>query len=215
MGLYKQGRSLIEQAKTINEALGARRVVAYNLNNLGYIYIAGGDLRKARQLNEQALKEVSPSQDAVGKIGILNDLGLVLLAMGDVNGAIRRFTEGRELAISHGREANSCEIAAGLAACAIMQGQLDEARKFVHEAWDHLKEHGWLGIGNPGVVYRSCAETFDALSEVENARAVIESGYQELMEVAGKINMPEWRQSFLENVPENRAIMEMWERRKQ
>jgi len=33
--------------------------------------------------------------------------------------------------------------------------------------------------------------------------------------VADKINVPAWRQSFLENVPDNRAIMEMWERRKQ
>jgi len=35
MGLYKQARALIEQARTINEALGARRTLAYNLLTLG------------------------------------------------------------------------------------------------------------------------------------------------------------------------------------
>ena len=64
------------------------------------------------------------------------------------------------------------------------------------------------------MVYRTCAETFDALGEAENAQAVIESGHQALMEVADKINVPAWRQSFLENVPDHRAIMEMWERMK-
>jgi hypothetical protein len=96
-----------------------------------------------------------------------------------------------------------------------MQGQLDEARSHVHAAWDYLKEHPWVGFNHPGMVYRTCAETFDALGEIENVRAVLENGRRALMEVADKINVPEWRQSFLENVPEHRAVMEMWERRKQ
>jgi len=35
-----------------------------------------------------------------------------------------------------------------------------------------------------------------------------------LMEFANTINVPEWRQSFLENVPDHRALIEMWERSK-
>jgi hypothetical protein len=34
------------------------------------------------------------------------------------------------------------------------------------------------------------------------------------MEFADKINLPAGLQSFLENVPNNRAIIELWERRK-
>jgi tetratricopeptide (TPR) repeat protein len=215
MGLYKQGRSLIEQARMINEALGARRTLAYNLNNLGDIYLDTGDLRKARQLNEHALQEISPTQDTRGKAFVLSSLGIVLLAMGDAPGASRRFAEGRELALSQGLAAVACETTTGLAACAVTQGQLDEARKYVHEAWGHLKENGLVGMSHPGMVYRTCAEVFDALGEAEKVQAVLESGHQALMEVAETINVPAWRQSLLENVPDHRAIMEMWERRKQ
>jgi tetratricopeptide (TPR) repeat protein len=215
LGLYKQARAALEQASQIAGALGARRSLAYDLMNLGEIYRVSGDLRKARQLTEQALQEISPSQDARGKVFALDDLGCVLLAMGDAPGASRRFTEAHELALNQGSAALACESTAGLAACAIQQGQLDEARKYVHQAWDHLKEHGWLGMSNPGTVYRACAETFDALGEDENTRMVIQSAHQALMDVADKINVPAWRQSFLENVPDHRAIMEMWERRKQ
>ena len=102
MGLYKQARSLIEQASQIAKALGARRSLAYDLMNLAEIYLETGDLRKARQLAEQALQEISPSQDAAGKVFALADLGYVLLAMGDAPGAARRFTEAHELALSHG-----------------------------------------------------------------------------------------------------------------
>jgi hypothetical protein len=66
----------------------------------------------------------------------------------------------------------------------------------------------------PGSIYRSCAETFNALGEEENALMVIENAHQALIEMADMIDNPAWRQSFLENVPDNRAIMEMWERRK-
>ena len=214
LGLYKQARTAIEQASQITRALGNRRSLAYDLMNLGEIYLATGDLRKAHQLGEEALQEISPSQDTRGKVFALDDLGLFLLAMGDVPGASRRFSEGRELALSQDLVSQACESAAGLAACAVTQGQLDEARKYISEAWDYLKEHGWMGMGNPGTVYRTCADIFDALGEAEIAWAVIESGHQALMEVADKINLPAWRQSFLENVPDHRAIMEMWERRK-
>ena len=39
-----------------------------------------------------------------------------------------------------------------------------------------------------------------------------EIGYQALTEMARKISEPAWRQSFLENVPDNRELLEMWER---
>ncbi len=213
LGLYKPARAALEQSGQISKALGARRPLAYALMNLGDTYLASGDLRKARQLLEEALQEITPSQDMRGKVYMLNDLGLVLLAMGDSSSAARRFTEARQAALSQGTPALIYETTAGLAACAVQQGQLDEARKYINQTWDYLKEHGWVGIGNLSTVYRACAETFDALGEDENPRAVIESGHRALMEVADKINVPAWRQSYLENVPDNRAIMEMWESR--
>jgi tetratricopeptide (TPR) repeat protein len=214
MGLYKQARLLIEQASGISRALGARRLLAFDLMNLAEICCETGDLRRARQLLEESLQEFSPSQDARGTVFALEDLGYVLLTMGDAPGAVRRFTEARDLARSHEQTAQISQCTAGLAACAVMQGQLDEARRDVCESWDYLREHGWVGMGNPGIVYRLCAETFDALGEPELARAVIESAHQELVNMADRINVPDWRQSFLENVPEHQALMEMWERTK-
>jgi tetratricopeptide (TPR) repeat protein len=184
------------------------------LLNLGEMYLATGDLRKSRQLVMEGLQEISFTQDVRGKVYALNNLGRVLLGMGDVPGAARRYNEAHEFALNHKLPTLVCESTAGLAACAIQQGQLDEARKYANETWDYLKEHGWLGMDKPAPVYRSCAETFEALGDMENFKTVIESAHQLLMEAVDTINVPEWRHSFLENVPDHRAIMEMWERRK-
>ncbi len=215
LGLYKQARSLLERAIAFARSLGSRRTLAYGLSNLAECYLDTGDLRKARQLEEQALQNIIPTQDMRGLMGVTDNLGRILLAMGDTASAARRFTEARDLALSQGRMFSVCKASANLAACAIAQGQLDLARTYVHETWDYMKEHGralWSWT-SPGI-YRRCAETFDALGDEENLQAVLNAGYKVFMDAADAINVPAWRQSFLENEPDVRAFMEMWERRK-
>ena len=60
--------------------------------------------------------------------------------------------------------------------------------------------------------YQTCADIFDALGEGEQARAAVEAGHRELMARAEKISDSEWRRAFLNDVPEHRAIVEMWEK---
>jgi len=212
LGLYKQARGALEQAHAVSEALGARRNQGYDLLNFGELYLATADLRKARQSLEQALTVVLPTQDAKAICGVQDVLGFVLLEMGDASGAARCFKETQEWAANKGLAAFACESAAGFAASAVMLGELDEARKFACEAWDYLQAYGWKGLDTPGRVYRACAETFAALGDEQNGRAAIETAHQELMTVADQISEPVWRQSFLENVPAHRALVEMWER---
>ena len=213
-GQYKQGRGYIEQAIRICTSLGARRALAYNLMNLGDFHLVTGNLLSAFQMQEQALQEISATRDERGKVFTITNLGYVLLAMDDPNAASRYFTEGYETASRHAMPQLVCETGVGLAACAVMQGQLDEARKFNRASWDYLKEHGWTGMGQPGRVYRTCMDTFDALGDEENFQEVLEVSYREVIRVAEKSSMVDWKQSFLENVPDHRAIVEMWERRK-
>jgi class 3 adenylate cyclase/tetratricopeptide (TPR) repeat protein len=213
-GFYKIGRGYIEQAVQICTSLGARRPLAYNLMNLGENHLATGDLLSAFKMGKQALQEISSTGDERGKVYTMINLGYVLLAMDDPNAASRYFMEGYETAKKHAMPQLACETGIGLAACATMQGQVDEASKFNRESWDYLKNHGWTGMGNPGRVYRTCMDTFDALGDEENFQEVLEIGYKEVMRVAEKENMLGRKQSFLENVPDHRAIVEMWVRRK-
>ena len=215
LGLYKQGRASLEQAIAIGEAFGARRSLAYYFLCYGMSYLNSvGDLREARRYVERALIEISPSQDARGKIQILSGLGKIRLKMGDAIGATRRLTEARELALSKGISSWAFTVTSLLAASKVMQGQLEEARTYATEAWTYLREHGWKVTADPVLIYRYCAETFDALQDEEHLQVVLESGHRYLMEIADTLSKPEWRQSFLENLPDNRDIMEMWERRK-
>jgi hypothetical protein len=63
----------------------------------------------------------------------------------------------------------------------------------------------------PLLGYETCADVFLAAGLVALTRQVIEAGYRELMERADKISSPEWRQSFLERVPEHHRIQVRWQ----
>ena len=127
---------------------------------------------------------MTPSQDDRARYWLLGDLGLVLLAMGDAPGAARLITEALQTVREKGWGQQVCEANIGLAACALARGQLDEARTYVHEAWDFLKEHGWFGLGNPSKTYRICIDTFEALGETEQVAEVLEIAHQILVDYA-------------------------------
>jgi tetratricopeptide (TPR) repeat protein len=117
--MFKRARLLLEQAGVIFRSLGAHRPIAYHNNNLAELYLETGDLRRAHQLCEQALKEAKPTRDMRIISSILANFGAVLLKMGDTNGAIKNFTEAHDIAINHGLTRKANETLSGLAVCAI------------------------------------------------------------------------------------------------
>jgi class 3 adenylate cyclase/tetratricopeptide (TPR) repeat protein len=212
LGLYKQGRVLLDQVIQIHQSFNGHRSLAYDYSTLAEMYLATGDIHNAHRLAQKALQEIIPSQDTRGKAGILDVLGNILLAMGDSISASRMFSEAYDLAMSEGLIAKACETKSGLAASCLVQGQLEEAHKYALEAWKHLQENGSMGLDRPGKVYLMCAETLDALGDSDNAKAVIEHGYRDLMDFVSPLQSAEWRHSLLENVPYNRALIQLWER---
>jgi hypothetical protein len=212
MGLYKQARRALENALRINESIGARRSQAYDLSNLGWTAVRGGDNRTARRLLEEAMAEMTRVGDELGRASCLLYLAHTAEAAGDAAGAARRFGEAREALGRIEMPALMLDCTAGLARSALAQGELNEARAQAEEVWQYLSERGTEGIELPTLCYLTCADVFDALGEAEASRAAVEAGYHELMARAEKISNAEWRKSFLENVPEHRAMLELWER---
>ena len=94
----------------------------------------------------------------------------------------------------------------------LVRDRLDEAREYTNSVWELLTTHGPGAMEFPTWAYWTCADLFDALGDTERSRAAVTAGHRALIQYADKISNPEWRRSYLENVPENRAMVEMWER---
>ncbi len=213
LGLDRQARTALEQALELAEAFGARRIVAYCHMNLGHIAWRMDDLRSARRLLERAVAEMIAVADITGRVVSMFNLGYVLMDLGDAAGAARRFTECRDLSVSTGHVVGELLSSLALARSILALGRLDEARQIALQTWQKA-EPDWRArpFGNQGLAYWTLAELFDALDEPDLERAVIEMGYQKLMEAANKISNPEWRRSFLESHHDNRKLVLLWER---
>jgi class 3 adenylate cyclase/tetratricopeptide (TPR) repeat protein len=211
-GFLKQARAALEEALPIVTGFGARRARAYVFLNLGGVMLDTGELSRARGLLEQGLAEAVAVGDVFGQVGALAILGRTLERTGDLAGAARRLAEARILAekMNAAPVLNDLMILQGQVALA--QARPDEARALALRAWEHLKVQGGAGTHEGALAFVGCVEIFDALGEAELARAAATAGWTMLSETAGKIEDPATRQSLLENMPHNRALIEWCER---
>jgi tetratricopeptide (TPR) repeat protein len=212
LGFFEKGRLALERALELNAALGARRANAYNLLNLGLAQWRVGESRNALHLLEQAHPGLEAHGDAFALGAMHSYSALVLEQIGDLEGASASYREAMEILGQIGLHGFVQDSLAGLARCALTKGHKEEALQYVMELCDYLEHHGAKGMEFPMCAYQTCARVFEDVGDEAKSRAAIEGGYRELMSRAEIISDTEWRKSFLENVPENRALIEMWNR---
>jgi hypothetical protein len=56
----------------------------------------------------------------------------------------------------------------------------------------------------------TCAQVFEAAGEADHPRMALQAGYQELLGQAEMISNLEWREAYLQNIPEHSQITELW-----
>jgi hypothetical protein len=75
-----------------------------------------------------------------------------------------------------------------------------------------LRKQGANGMDFRSQIYLYIADVFAQLPAPEiAAHDVLEAGYTDLMQRAEKISRADWRRSLLENVAENRMLIEKWQ----
>ena len=213
MGLYRLARTAMQQTVKLYEPMGICVGRAINLQNLGLTYSRLGEQDMARQWEEQALREL----DAM--TGVFAEAAACRLYLGHIFEQTRDFAESatyfrnaRAEFEKVGEIGFMIDATAGMARCALAQKEFAKAREYAAEVSNHLREHGARGVEMPVLAYLSCAQVFDAHGDTEKSHATIEAGYRELIARADKISDAEWRKSFLENVAEHRAMIELYER---
>jgi tetratricopeptide (TPR) repeat protein len=212
LGLYSLARSALESALPLGRAIGARRESAYTLLNLGLVHWRCKDANAALSLLEQAQSDLEAVGDTFGYAAGLSYLALVLEESGDLAGAQQMYDQANATFKDLGVQGYAAGASAGLARCALMQGNRDQAYRYAQEVWAHLQQHGSRGMEFPIWGYLTCAMVFESLDDTKNYRLAVDQGCQELRQRANQISDVEWSKSFLENVPEHRAIIDWWDR---
>jgi class 3 adenylate cyclase/tetratricopeptide (TPR) repeat protein len=212
LGLYPQARTALELALQYGRAIEARRESNYILLNLGLVHWRCGETDAARKAIEQANSDLTALSDAMGRAWGASYLGLVNEQAGAWGAAQACFAQARVQFQQMGVHGCAMDALAGIARCALADGDSASARDGAVQVWSYLQDPGSRALEFPILAYLTCAQVFEAADERDLCRKALEEGYQELQERAAKISDEEWRQSFLNNVAEHRKIQSFRQR---
>jgi DNA-binding SARP family transcriptional activator/tetratricopeptide (TPR) repeat protein len=214
LGLYPQARAVLEEGMALADMIGERGVLASSKDNLSFVYWSMGERLTAIALSEQLLEEFRTSiPSPFGVAACLAQLGFFQTDMGNWSMASIYLEEARKGYSALGAKQDSLEQQGLEARCQLNMSHQKLAGKLAGEVWSYLRQYGSAGFSFPARVYLDLADVFTSIeSPSAAAQDLIEAGYHDLMQRAGQISNPEWRKSFLENVAENRKIVERWKR---
>ncbi|MGE5373522.1 MAG: AAA family ATPase [Bacteroidota bacterium] len=213
MGLYEQALAISNEVMKLAESRGDEQMTSFT-SNLSYLYWCLGNREQAIALGEQILRKLRVSdENPYNKAGCLAYLGYFLESAGEWQKAAAYLREAQEIFTQIGDKSVRLEQQVVEARCLAALGRLEEARQLAGDGWFYIREHGKVGMEIPSRVYRCVADvvTLVEVPGISSVREVIEAGYWDLMEQAGKISNVDWRKSFLENVAENRTIVQRWQ----
>jgi len=171
-----------------------------------------GDLSQARQVLEQSLRELEIIQDQFGQAAGWLYLGRLreeeaefALAQGHYNQALECFEKSA-------LPEYACDARAGLARCQLRRGKITQAAAIARQVWAALGEQEGKGMEFPILAYHTCAQVFIDAQELAAAKEVLTAGHRVLVEGVSRIKDPAWRAIYLEQVAENRALLESWQK---
>jgi tetratricopeptide (TPR) repeat protein len=136
-------------------------------------------------------------------------LGRALSNLGRFEEAVRHLRRSLEIRQELGEFKETVDSLAALARAYLGLGDLEQAAGLVETILEQLTEQGWEGFDRPVEVFLIC---YLVLRAVQDGRAasLLQQGYNLLRDVASKIEDDELRRSYLERVPENRAMIQAW-----
>lgn len=213
LGHYAEARAAFENGLVLAEAIDNRALQTSLRYNLSYVLWCSGKRELAQATGEQALLKFKTTvQNPVGHACCLVYLGIYAQDAGNLSAAAEYLAEARDRYLRVGMAPLRMEGQAVEARCLLALEHREEARQLATEVWDHLREQGSDGMDFPSRAYLCTADVLEITEAPDiSVREVIAAGYHDLMKRADKISDATWRQSFLENVAENREIVKRWQ----
>jgi class 3 adenylate cyclase/tetratricopeptide (TPR) repeat protein len=210
LGMSAQAIEELKRGVELASEIGHRLHSAYGRLNLALAYVREAEPDRALSALETAIPELEDLQDRFGQAAGQSYLALVMEACEEYVDGLEQFARGRATLVDIGVHGYANDATAGMVRCLLALGRFEEAGKEAEALWEYLSKRGPGGMEFPVRAYLTCADLFVAIGDLAQSREAIEKGYCELLARADRIGDQVWRTSFLENVPEHRAITERW-----
>jgi predicted ATPase len=206
LGQHAQARRLLEESLRLARAISDHATQPNSLNNLSLLALRQGDdalaLAHAQMALDIAIEVQNPDFEAIS----LCALGQAELALGRHPAAQSAFERAHSVALQRDC-ATQHDASAGLARVALAQNDVDAAMQALQGLLARLPVNAVLeGAEAPHLIRLTC---YQVLAQAGDTRApkLLALAHAELLVVAITISDTALRHSFLNNIPEHRAIM--------
>jgi len=196
-------RRTLEAAKRMN--LG--QVIAAAKHNLGLALAYQGALEEGAAVEREAIEAFRAQRDARLEAASHMYLSMILLRMGDVEGALSAADAGALLAApSSPAMVHSLTV---LASVRLASGAPAEALAIIQRAMDLYLRIGGADEGE-AMLRLVHAEALAATGDLAASRSALDVAVDRIRARAERIRDPEQRASFLRDLPENARTLELW-----
>jgi class 3 adenylate cyclase/tetratricopeptide (TPR) repeat protein len=210
LGDYKTARGNFQYGLENSHEMGNQVYAGVDLINLGWVCAAEGEWESARDHLVAGLEILRKAEHFEGIAEGLIWLGHACLGSGQPERANDAYQESLELRRTLNQTDLAMEALAGLARTALAQGDLSKASDQVGEIMTYLGNAGTLeGTWEPLRIYLTCIQVLEQVGDYR-AEKLLEEAYQFLLQRAALISAEDDRRSYLENVPWNRKINQLW-----
>jgi tetratricopeptide (TPR) repeat protein len=197
LGAFARAEQTLEGITAADEALGM--VSSWRRFSLSWLRADRGALEEARvlasQLSEYGHAHHFPLEEGRGRWVLAE----VLRRMGDFEGAERELQAalGMVVPLEHPG------VLGTLSALRLAQGRIEEALTAAEDAVSRCTTMGGCGMFRGAFVRLAHAEALHATGAHDAARHAIAEARTRLFTIADRISDPDYKKSFLEEVPEN------------
>lgn len=207
LGDHAAARAFYEQSLQLARAIEGQGEAGDALASLGLLCHHVGDNHEAERFCREALDAVEELGEQHVRTNALTNLGHALAALGDLAGAAAAHRDALTARRAAGEKTRALENLAGLGEIALLGGDLVQAQQHVEEILAYLAIHTTDGAEEPLRIYLACYRVLQA-SHDPRAPDVLETARRLLAARAARITDPVLRQSYLENVPAHRALLQ-------
>ncbi|MCB0094476.1 MAG: tetratricopeptide repeat protein [Caldilineaceae bacterium] len=208
VGDWSQARLNLKAGLKITEEIGSESGKAYILCNLGQVLRDSGQIFDAEKHLLICLQLAQTLGNEHLEAICLGDIAFLYLQQKRIHQAIEYARDSlQKFHLLNLDESTTSVLLTIAMANSFIQNQ-QEAETNLNDALKILRESSTEELDFPHRDYWMCCQVFRHMDDEEAATRSLHSAYNLLMERANRISDPIMRQSFLENVPHNREILE-------
>jgi eukaryotic-like serine/threonine-protein kinase len=206
LGVHAEAEVELREVLAASERLGLGRLRSVIKYRLGAALAQRGALEDARAMESEAIEVFAAQGDVWYQRAACSLLALILLQIGRLDEAEDKARRAVDLC-SHQPPPRALALSV-LARIHLHQGRVREACEGAQTAMDLLRRLGGIEAGE-ALVRLVFAEARFAQGRLREAREAISEAAARLRARSAKIDPPAWRESFLQEVPENARTLQL------